>query len=125
AVSLPTLPRRLAVVGAGPIGVEFAQMFHRFGVEVTVLQRSPLPLPTEDREMSDLLCDLLSREGVRMKTGLEPKCLPSTARGKKIELRGPAGEKEELLVDEILVSTGRRPSLAALDLQAAGVEATA
>jgi len=69
AVSLPSLPRRLAVIGAGPIGIEFAQMFSRFGVEVTVVHRGDVPLPTEDRELADMLCDLLSKEGIKIKVG--------------------------------------------------------
>src|SRR5205085_2338638 len=71
AIALPALPRRLAIVGGGAIGMEFAQMFHRFGVEVTVLEHSPQLLDKEDREMSDTLCKLLTKEGLRLETDVE------------------------------------------------------
>jgi pyruvate/2-oxoglutarate dehydrogenase complex dihydrolipoamide dehydrogenase (E3) component len=63
AVSLPSLPRRLAILGGGAIGMEFAQLFHRFGVEVTVLEHGPALLDKEDRELADTLCTLLSNQG--------------------------------------------------------------
>ncbi len=74
AVSLPELPHRLAVVGGGAIGMEFAQIFHRFGVEVTVLERGSLLLDKEDRELADTLCTLLTKEGMRYPTLAEAVC---------------------------------------------------
>ena len=71
AVSLPTLPRRLAILGGGAIGMEFAQLFHRFGVEVTVLEHSPALLDKEDRELAESLCKLLTDEGLRLETSVE------------------------------------------------------
>src|SRR5437660_3927216 len=68
AVALPSLPQRLAIVGGGAIGMEFAQMYHRFGVKVTVLERSSYPLDKEDRELADQLCDLLIGGGIHIET---------------------------------------------------------
>jgi dihydrolipoamide dehydrogenase len=124
AVSLPSLPRRLAVVGGGAIGIEFAQMFSRFGVAVTVLERSALILDKEDRELADLLCDLLSKEGIRMETEAELQRVEQTTQGKKLILRCKQGTQEELVVDEILLALGRRPTLEKLNLNAAGVKTT-
>ncbi|MCZ7573243.1 MAG: FAD-dependent oxidoreductase [Ardenticatenaceae bacterium] len=70
AVSLAPLPRRLAIVGGGPIGVEFAQLFHRFGVAVTVLEMADHILPKDDRELIDRLAGLLVDEGVRLRTSV-------------------------------------------------------
>jgi pyruvate/2-oxoglutarate dehydrogenase complex dihydrolipoamide dehydrogenase (E3) component len=123
AVSLPELPRSMAVVGAGPIGLEFAQMFSRFGVDVTVLDRNEVPLPTEDRELAEALCGLLGKEGIKIVTNVEPHCSPPEAGGKKIKWKQEGGRSQSLVVDEILVATGRKPSLGPLHLEAAGVEA--
>ena len=124
AVSLPALPRRLAIIGGGPIGVEFAQMFSRFGVEVTILEQSDELLAKDDRELAAQLCTLLSNEGIHIEAGVELQEV-SVARGRKhlqFSRRGHATER--LIVDEIMVAAGFRPVLEGLDLHAAGVETT-
>lgn len=124
AVSLPHLPRRLAIVGGGAIGVEFAQLFHRFGVEVVVLERSPIIVDKEDRELADKLCALLSQEGIRLETNSELKRARKEPDGKHLTVQcGEKGEME-LVADEILMAVGRRPSLEALQLDKAGVQTT-
>ena len=87
AVSLPHLPKRLAIVGAGPIGLEFAQLFHRFGVQVTVLQRAGVPLEREDRELAEELCALLASEGIRIEIASEMRCGLHDNQGKRIEIQ--------------------------------------
>lgn len=122
AVYLARLPRRLAIVGGGPIGVEFAQLFSRFGTKVTVLEQGPAMLAKDDRELSDMLCDLLAGEGIRMETEAEIRSARRVAGAKSVIFRTKGSGEEELQVDEILVSTGYLPDLAPLDLAAAGVE---
>lgn len=122
AVSLPTLPRRLAILGGGAIGMEFAQLFHRFGVEVTVLEHGPVLLDKEDRELADELCSLLSNEGLRLETGVELRRVQRDPEGKCLTIRCSEREEEQLVVDEILLAIGRKPSLSALQLEKAGVE---
>ena len=122
AVSLPTLPNRMAVVGGGAIGIEFAQMFHRFGVEVTVLERSSIILDKEDREVADTLCSLLEKEGLRLETSAELKRVQRDAQGKCLTIRCGERAEEQLVVDEILLAIGRQPSLASLHLEKAGVK---
>ncbi len=124
AVALPSLPGRLAVVGGGAIGIEFAQMFRRFGVEVTVLEHSPLLLNKEDREVADQLVGLLNKEGIRTETGIELLSVHRAENGKHLKFRTSTKIEEELEVDEILLSIGRKPTLETLNLEAAGVEAT-
>lgn len=67
AVNLQSLPRSIAVLGGGPVGVEFAQLFARLGVEVTLLERGEPILPKEDPEISEYLERLLAREGIALK----------------------------------------------------------
>jgi dihydrolipoamide dehydrogenase len=124
AVALPVLPRRLAIAGGGPIGLEFAQLFHRFGVEVTVVERTPHLLDTEDRELAEMLCKLLAEEGIQFKIGTELSRVQATPEGKRLTLQSDEGKKEELVVDELLVAVGRKPNLEMLHLEAAGVETT-
>ncbi len=122
AVALAALPRRLAIIGGGAIGMEFAQMFHRFGVEVTVLEKSPNLLDKEDRELADALCNLLRKQGLRLETNVEFKRAQRDARGKCLTIRCGEGEEEQLVVDEILLAIGRKPALDSLQLDKAGVQ---
>jgi dihydrolipoamide dehydrogenase len=124
AVSLPALPRRLAIIGGGAIGIEFAQMFHRFGVNVTVLERSPNILDTEDRELAERLCQLLTAQGIRLQTDAELKLVQRNADGMRLTVKCGEREEEQLVVDEVLMAVGRSPSLDSLNLEAAGVQAT-
>ena len=120
AVRLPALPRSLAILGAGTIAVEFAQIFARFGVEVTVLGRNPRFLPQEEPELAALLRDVLMEEGVRIETGVTLESVTRSGAGKRV-----AGHRESdpLMVeaDEILVAAGRTPNVEDLGLEAAGV----
>ena len=123
AVSLPRLPRRMAIIGGGAIGVEFAQMFSRFGVEITVIVRSAQLLDKEDRELAEQLCNLLSKEGIRFETGAELRRVEKDAQGcKRLTVRYDSGSEEQLVVDELLLAIGRRPELQSLHLAAAGVK---
>ncbi len=121
AVSLPELPQRLVVVGGGPIGLEFAQMFSRFGVQVVVLERGKQPLPREDQELATALCSLLTAEGIHLEFGAEMSCGEVNERGKLIHIHSEAGKDEDLVADQLLIAVGRRPALEALKLEAAGV----
>lgn len=122
AVSLPTLPRRMAIAGGGAIGIEFAQLFYRFGVEVTVLERSPNILDTEDRELADMLCKLLTGQGIRLETNAEVKRVQRQGNSKRLTIQCGERGQEELEVDELLIAVGRRAAFAGLNLEAAGVK---
>ena len=124
AVSLSSLPSRLAILGGGAIGIEFAQMFHRFGVDVTVLEHSSSLLGKEDREVADILVNLLHKEGLRMETGIELVRIHRADDGKHLLFRNQEGGEEEVVVDEVLLSIGRKPALEALNLEMAGVKTT-
>ena len=122
AVSLPSLPKRLAVVGGGPIGVEFGQMFSRFGVAVTIIESSDMLLGKEDRELADMLCNILTDEGICAITGAKLKKVEKVASGKRLTLEHEDGNDEMLEVDEVLLAIGRKPNLAKLNLDVAGVQ---
>jgi len=124
AVSLPDLPKRLVVIGGGPIGLEFAQMFSRFGVQVVVIERGNQPMPSEDPELAMALCSQLTTEGIRLELGAEMRCGEINKRGKHIHVHCQDGKDEELVTDQLLVAVGRRPVLDELNLEAAGVQYT-
>ena len=121
AVTLPKLPRRLAIVGGGANGIEFAQIFTRFGVAVTLLERDEAVLTTEDQELACMLADQLRAEGVRIESAVDLRRVVATTDSKRLTLqRGGSGE-ETLEVDEVLLALGRKPAVERLGLKAAGV----
>ena len=119
--SLTELPRRLAVIGAGPIGCELAQVMARFGSEVTLLEAESQILIREDRDAAERVERALRRDGLTISTAA--RILAVEKRGAEKVLRVEVGGVErELSVDEILLGVGRAPTVAGLGLQAAGVE---
>lgn len=115
--TLTELPRRLAVLGGGPIGCELAQAFARFGSEVTLVGKQPTLLPREEPPASALVEQALRRDGVNLVLGLEPVRVEKTAGAKVLYLDN--GTPVE--ADEILVGVGRAPNVEGLGLEAAGV----
>ena len=120
AVTLPALPRSLAIIGGGTIAMEFAQIFARFGVRVTVLGRNPRLLPLEEPELVETLRGLLEQEGVRIETGVTLECVTSSGDRKRIVAHRD-GVRFEIEADEILVAAGRTPQVEDLGLKTAGV----
>jgi pyruvate/2-oxoglutarate dehydrogenase complex dihydrolipoamide dehydrogenase (E3) component len=119
AIWKPTVPPgSLAVIGAGAIGIEFAQIYARFGTEVTVLEALPHILPAEDDEAAASLVPALEEEGIALYTSVTIASVHHSENGWRIELEG----EETVRADELLVATGRRPVFDGHDLRAAGVE---
>jgi pyruvate/2-oxoglutarate dehydrogenase complex dihydrolipoamide dehydrogenase (E3) component len=119
--SLTELPRRVAVIGAGPIGCELSQTLQRLGAEVTLLERGPHILPREDEEAARLVEQAILRDGARLLTEVTLKRVERHG-SEKILTLDQSGEPAELVVDEILVGTGRVPNVTGFGLEAAGVE---
>jgi pyruvate/2-oxoglutarate dehydrogenase complex dihydrolipoamide dehydrogenase (E3) component len=117
---LTELPRRLAVIGGGPIGCELAQTFARMGSQVAILQRGGHVLPREDADAAEFVHKTLTRDGVALQ--LRAKILKVKKRGaEKIVFLEEDGRTAELAVDEILVGAGRAPNVEGLDLEKAGI----
>lgn len=114
---LKELPARLAILGGGAIGCEMAQAFARFGSEVHLLEAAPRLLPQGDAEAAAALARVLAAEGVRLHLGASLLRVEERGRGVALFLHGAA----ELVADALLVATGRRPNVAGLGLEAAGV----
>ena len=118
--SLTELPRRLAVIGAGPIGCEMAQTFARFGSEVTLLEVQRQILGREDRDAAQRIEQALVRDGVRLNCCCQIAGVRRDGDEKVLELKGE-GDCGDLHVDAILMGVGRAPNVASLNLEAAGV----
>ena len=118
--SLTELPRRLAVIGAGPVGCELAQAFARFGSAVTLLEVMPQILPREDRDAAVIVEKALVKDGVKIVTGCQITQAEKRGHEKLLKLKKGEHELEEW-VDAILLGVGRAPNTEGLGLEAAGV----
>jgi len=119
--SLSEPPRRLAVIGGGPIGCELAQAFRRLGVEVALFEMGVHVLEREDPGAAEVVERALARDGVRLLLSCRIDKVERGAGGKTLH-HASAGSSGSLEVDEILVATGRVPNVAGLGLEAAGVD---
>ncbi len=120
ATHLRHLPRSLVILGGGPIGVEFAQIFSAFGCEVTLVERASQILPREDEEVARLMAGYLEERGVRVFTESRAVEVTRQETSKVVVAETPEGRRE-LTAEEILVATGRTPNVRGLNLEAAGV----
>ena len=118
--SLTARPRRLAVIGAGPIGCEMAQTFQRLGSEVSIFEMTGHVLPREDADAAAIVQAAFVRDGVSLVLGAGVERIDAAAGGKRIVYR-LNDESRSLEVDEILVGIGRAPNVEGLGLEAAGV----
>lgn len=120
-LELSELPNRLAVIGSGPIGSEFAQVFSRFGVQVTVIEVADRMLPPEEPEGGAAIREAFEAEGIEVRTGVRMSHVEPGPNGSRRILFESAASIE---ADQVLVATGRSLDGAALGLDAAGVEWT-
>ncbi len=117
-LDLDILPRHLIVIGGSYIGLEFAQIYRRFGSEVTVVEMAPRLIAREDEDVSSAIADFLQAEGVRVR--LNATCISVAARGDDVLVRldcatGPP------IGSHLLLVVGRRPNTDDLGLDEAGV----
>jgi len=115
------LPRHLLVLGGSYIGLEFGQMYRRFGSEVTIVEIGPRLIPREDADVSEAVAGFLGREGLTIRLGA--KCLGVSKRGDEIVMRLDCREgAAEIRGSHLLIATGRRPNTDDLGLERAGVK---
>ena len=123
ALTLDKAPATLAVIGAGAVGCEFADVFNAFGSKVTLLEVMPRILPVEDEDCSVELSKSFKKRGIEVITGAK---LGTIKKGKTnvtipVEVNG---EKKELTFDKVLVAAGRAPNIEHIGLKEAGVQTT-
>src|SRR3989344_4913870 len=121
ALKMPKQPKELVVIGAGPLGLEFAQMFARFGTKVTILQRGDSIFPHSEKALTDRLAEILAKEGITIKTNVEVKSARKES-DKRIVSYQIGEAQEEVSADEILLAAGKTPNTQGLGLDIAGIE---
>jgi pyruvate/2-oxoglutarate dehydrogenase complex dihydrolipoamide dehydrogenase (E3) component len=119
--SLTEPPRRLGIIGAGPIGCELAQAFARFGSHVYLIEALHGILPREDRDAAEILHRQLMRDGVQILCCGKDMAVEKTGAGKRLVLNSH-GRQHYITVDDILVGTGRTPNVEGLGLSNAGID---
>jgi pyruvate/2-oxoglutarate dehydrogenase complex dihydrolipoamide dehydrogenase (E3) component len=122
-MELDAVPEHLIVLGGGYIGLEFGQMFRRFGSQVTIVQRGGQLLAREDADVAEAVAEILREDGVEVL--LESEALRVEAAGEqqiRLTLRGPEGERT-IAGSHLLAAAGRTPNTDKLNLAAAGIAA--
>jgi len=122
--SLESLPSRLVVLGAGPIGAELAHAFVRLGSQVTLVDVLDYPLSFEDYDMAEVVIKQMVSDGITLRMGSKANKAYKEGHEKVLVIEDKDGKEEAIPCDEILLATGRRPNIEGLSLEAAGVNYT-
>jgi pyruvate/2-oxoglutarate dehydrogenase complex dihydrolipoamide dehydrogenase (E3) component len=121
-LELEELPQHLIVVGGGYVGLEFAQMFRRFGSQVTVIDKNPRLAMQADEDASKIIADIFKTEGIDVK--LNAKCIHLETRGDQVAAGLECNEGEpHILGSHVLLAVGREPNTHDLNMAAAGIRA--
>ena len=122
ALSLSSVPKSLAVVGAGYIGLEMGSVWRRLGAEVVILEALPRIAPGMDGEIARHLGRLLEKQGLRIRAGVKVKGIAAGKKGAEIAF---ADKNDALFVEKVLIAVGRTPLSGGLGLEALGVKISA
>ncbi len=120
-MELGELPQHLVVIGGGYVGLEFGQMFHRFGSKVTIVQRGEQLLPKEDQDVAEEVANILKKEGLEILLNADTVRVEKPAPGKVMLTVNTAEEEQKIEGSNLLVATGRVPNTAALNLESTGI----
>lgn len=120
-LQIASLPRHLAVVGGSYIGLEYAQMFRRFGCDVTIIERQPRLIAREDEDVSETIQGILEAEGIAVRTNAECIAFSPHAEGATVKVDCRSGDGE-IVASHVLLAVGRRPNTDDLGLEHAGIK---
>lgn len=124
-LELSEVPEHLVILGAGYVGMEFAQAFRRFGAKITVVERNKRILKNEDEDVSDAIIEILEGESIQFWTSATVSRVAGTS-GESVTLSGMRnGESFDMTASHLLVASGRLPNVEDSGLETAGVELTA
>ena len=121
-LNLTEVPKTLAVLGAGAVGVEFASCFHRFGTQVTIYEMLPRIVPVEDEEVSKELARVFRKSGIRIETGARVDAIENIGTGVRFQATLSDGRVEAAQADALLVAVGRKPNTESVGLEGTRVE---
>lgn len=118
---LKKLPEHLLIIGGGYIGLEFGQMFRRFGSKVTILEMGETLMPHEDDDICIEMSQIFEEEGIKVHTSSEIISFKQNKKNKKVTVK-ISGNEKEINCSHILIAAGRKPQTENLNLEAAGVK---
>ena len=122
-MELNKLPKRLAIIGGGYVGLEFASMFTGFGSKVTVLEAGEHFIPREDRDIAAVVKEVLEKKGINIHLNAIVQTIEHDSKKASVIYRDAiTGETTKVNADAILLATGRCPNTKSLDLEAAGIK---
>jgi dihydrolipoamide dehydrogenase len=122
AIHLPAVPKSIAILGSGAVGVEFASLFSRFGSAVTVIELLPRLVPNEDEAVSAELEKYFRRIKIKTLTGTKVTAATASEEGVTLEAQLPDGKSETIAAEYLLVATGRGPVTEGLGAEEAGLQ---
>ena len=122
AIHLTSVPKSIAIMGSGAVGVEFASIFKSYGSEVTIIELLPRLVPGEDEAVSAELEKTFKRRGIKAFTGAKVTAAKAGANGVEVEFAGADGNAQTQTFELLLVATGRGPVTEGLDADKVGLE---
>ncbi len=121
-LKMPSVPKSMAIIGAGAVGVEFASIFQRFGTQCTILEMLPRLVPVEDEEVSKELERTFRKQGIRCETGARVDSVQRGGAGVLLHVTLNGGKQELIEAEKLLVAVGRRPNTDRIGLEHTRVE---
>jgi dihydrolipoamide dehydrogenase len=121
ALDLAAVPKSMAIVGAGAVGVEFASIYSAFGTKVVLLEVLPALVPLEDAEISKELKRVFTKKGIETQTKARLEGATSVEDGVEVAFQTEQGELRKLTVDRLLMATGRAPNTLNIGLEGLGI----
>jgi dihydrolipoamide dehydrogenase len=116
-LSLKQIPKSLAIIGAGAVGVEFGSIFRSFGSEISIIEFLPRAVPNEDEEVSKELTRVFKKRGIDINVGAKVETVEKTKTGVKVTFTASDGKKVEKEAEKVLVAVGRAPRTEGIGLE--------
>jgi dihydrolipoamide dehydrogenase len=116
-LSLKQIPKSLAIIGAGAVGVEFGSIFRSFGSEISIIEFLPRAVPNEDEEVSKELSRVFKKRGIDINVGAKVETVEKTKSGAKVTFTAADGKKVEKEAEKVLVAVGRAPRTEGIGLE--------
>ena len=122
ALRVPSVPKKLGVIGGGVIGLELGSVWRRLGADVTVLEAMPEFLAVADQQVAKEALKAFNKQGLKIETGVKIGEVKTSSKGATVHYTDAKGEEEKLSVDRLIVSIGRVPNVAGLNAEAVGLK---
>jgi len=122
AIVLPEAPKSMVVIGAGAIGVEFADFWNAFGIEVTIIEFMPRLVPIEDEEVSKLLARSFQKKGIKVLTGTKTTGVKISGKSVTTSYTTPDGQNGQITSDRVLLAVGVQANVEGIGLEGMGVK---